>query len=366
MDDTTGRVTASDAQDDTDARTLEIREEIAQTRVEMSETIEAIQERLTPSHLVAQAGETVRNATTEKVKQMANTAGHAADQVMDSSVAQTIRSNPIPVAMIGIGTAWLLMKRRSGSNGRDYSRYRTDRGYGSGSYGSAGYGNIGGDSDYGTGATGRGAYDTGTYGTDQRDWRVGTASETAVGTSGYDQYGAGRTGESTRVPEFAGDMRGYDRYRGRSTSGGFERVVRDNPLLVGAAAALVGVAIGMSVPSSETENRLMGEARDSMVDRAKGLASDAAEKVQDVAGQAANAATQVRDAASRATGSTGSGSTGSTGAAGSMGSTGSIGSTGEIGSTRGSESTDAGESAGRTEGTASRSGRSTTRRSTQS
>jgi len=378
MDDTTGRVTASDAQDDTEARTQEIREEIAQTRVEMSETIEAIQERLTPSHLVAQASETVRNATTEKVKQMANTAGHAADQVMDSSVAQTIRSNPIPAAMIGIGAAWLLMKGRTGSNRRDYSRYRTDRGYSSGAYGSAGYGSVGGDRDYGSEASGRGAYDTGAYGagaygSERRDWRVGSASETAVGTSGtggYNEYGAGATGESSRVPEVGGDFRGYDRYRGRSAAGGFERVVRDNPLLVGAAAALVGVAIGMSVPASETENRLMGEARDSVVDRAKGLASEAADKVQDVAGQAANAATQVRDAASRATGAAGSGSTGTAGASGStgsIGSSGSIGSTGDIGSARGSESTESGETAGRTEGTGTaRTGRSTTRRSTLS
>jgi hypothetical protein len=63
------------------------------------------------------------------------------------------------------------------------------------------------------------------------------------------------------------------------------------------------VAIGMSLPASEAENRLMGEARDTVVDRARDLASNAAEKVKDVAGQAADAATQVRDAAERATGS---------------------------------------------------------------
>jgi hypothetical protein len=65
MDDKTGRMSAPRT-DESEVRTQEIREEIAQTRVEMSETIDAIQERLTPSHLVAQASETVRNATSER------------------------------------------------------------------------------------------------------------------------------------------------------------------------------------------------------------------------------------------------------------------------------------------------------------
>lgn len=329
MDDKTGRMNRPGT-DESELRTQEIREEIAQTRVDMSETIEAIQERLTPSHLVAQAGETVRNATTEKVKQMANTAEYAADQVMDSSFARTVKENPIPAAMIGIGTAWLIAKGRSASSGhrrsQDSGRYRTSDAYGSG----------------------------------QRDWRVGQPSEGAVGTTGYIDYGSGVPGESSRVPEFGGQMHSYD--RGYRAPVNLERVVRDNPLVVGAAAALVGVAIGMSLPASETENRLMGEARDNVVDRAKGLASDAAEKVQDVAGQAASAATQVRDAAKRATGDgrdlQGSGNIGSTGNVGGTGNVGNTGGTGNIDSSSSFES-------GRSADTPSTSRtRSTTRRTT--
>ena len=257
MDDTTRRVGGAD---ETDLRAEELRAEIAQTRSDMSETIEAIQERLTPSHLVAQAGETVRNATTEKVKQMANTAGYAADQVMESSFARTVKSNPIPAAMIGIGAAWLLMKGRSESSTprrRDY-RYRTQNSY----------------SPYGM--------------------------EGAVGTTGAGEYDSRTTG-AAGAPEFGGAMERY----GRDFNGGYsqpvsvERIVRDNPLVVGAAAALVGVAIGLSVPASDTENRLMGEARDTVVDRARGLATEAAEKVQDAAGQAVDAATTPADTAAR-------------------------------------------------------------------
>jgi hypothetical protein len=269
MDDTTGRVGARRDQDETEIRTQEIREEIAQTRIEMSETIEAIEERLRPSNLVAQAGETVRNAATEKVKDMANTAERAADRVMETSFAQTVRANPVPVAMIGIGTAWLLMKGRPD----EASRWRR-RGYGQ--------------------SRELNAYETG-----GNDWgREATAS--VVGTTGYADYSGAAAGEAARTAEFGGEIRPY--YRDTRRTVNVERVMRDNPLLVGAAAALVGVAIGMSLPASETENRVMGEARDTVVDRAREAAGEAAEKVQEVAGKAADAATQVRDAAKRAAG----------------------------------------------------------------
>ena len=291
MDDTTGRVTgAGGAYDDNpDIRTREIREEIAQTRVEMSETIEAIQERLTPGHLAAQAGETVRNAATEKVKQMAHTAEHAAEQIRESSFVETIRANPIPSAMIGIGAAWLMMKGRSQEHRStrfgEYSRYRTGAGR---------------DWRTGTGLSGSGMHTA-----------VGTTGSTA-GTSGYSGdtsgYAAGYTGESSRVPEFGGEMRSYGRddlgyqgsqgyqgtqgYRGsqgsqqygRRSSVNVERVVRENPIAIGAAAALVGVAIGLSLPSTDAENRVLGEARDSVMDRARDMASEAADTVKGAVG----------------------------------------------------------------------------------
>lgn len=283
--------------DETTGRVNEIREEIAQTRVEMSETIEAIQERLTPSHLVAQAGDTVRNVATEKVKQMANTAERAADRVMDHPIVETMRSNPVPAAMVGIGAAWLLIKARSDSSrsGRVYGSDRRRDVYGSG----------------------------------ERDWRVGEPQTTgaAVGTTGYADYGtsgsaygaygSGMTGESARVPELGGDFERYSRGRGPSVS--FDRVVRDNPLALGAAAALIGVAIGMTVPASDAENRLMGEARDNVVDKARELASDAAQKVQDVAGKAVETASQVGEAAGRAAENTRPSTSRSSGGTGSIG-----------------------------------------------
>jgi hypothetical protein len=253
---------------ETDERARELRAEIADTRVEMTETIEAIQDRLKPGNIVANASESVRNATTEKVKQMANTAGDAAERVMNTSFMDTIRENPVPAAMIGIGAAWLLIRGRSESRRYDMGRYAYGEGYDE---------------------------------SRRYDWR------TRTGGSSVPRYGAADSIENdasggikdmasdaaSRASEYVDDARYAVRRTTRRAQNSFDRVLRENPLALGAAATIVGAAIGMTIPETETENELMGETRDTVVERARGLASDAAERVQ-------NAAEQVKDVASRA------------------------------------------------------------------
>jgi hypothetical protein len=72
----------------------------------------------------------------------------------------------------------------------------------------------------------------------------------------------------------------------RRARNGFERVMHENPLLVGAAAALVGAAVGLALPETERENELMGEARDHVIEQAQDVARSAIkETAGDVAGR---------------------------------------------------------------------------------
>src|SRR5205085_8020599 len=59
----------------------------------------------------------------------------------------------------------------------------------------------------------------------------------------------------------------------------------DNPFAAGAIAAAVGLAIGLAIPETERENEILGEARDSVVDRGKEAVRTAAERVQTAAGE---------------------------------------------------------------------------------
>ena len=266
--------------DDETRRVGKIEAEIAETRVEMSETIEAIQQRLTPANIVSNATESVRHAASEKVRQMT-----------DNSFMDTIRGNPVPAALIGIGAAWLYLKGRnaSGTAYRD-GNWRDAPGYNPG---------------YSSGVSGRNTseYPVGTRGTGAYD---------AASTMGEAEPGSMTAGAASRVRglsadvrssarEMTEDLRTSARDTTRRAQLKFNDVLRDNPLVLGAAAALVGAAVGMSIPATEAENRLMGEARDSVVERAQGVASDAADKVSELAGSVAETAGRAADSASGGT-----------------------------------------------------------------
>ena len=71
--------------------------------------------------------------------------------------------------------------------------------------------------------------------------------------------------------------------------GGLDRMIDENPLVVAAGAMILGAAIGMLLPETEPERRIMGPARDTVVDRAQ----DIAEGVKDAAIEAGS---QVKEA----------------------------------------------------------------------
>ena len=54
--------------------------------------------------------------------------------------------------------------------------------------------------------------------------------------------------------------------------------------------AAVGVAVGLALPETQPEHRLMGEARDNLLERAASTAKETVEKVQHVATEATRAA----------------------------------------------------------------------------
>ena len=98
---------------------------------------------------------------------------------------------------------------------------------------------------------------------------------------------------ASRTKEYAAETAESMRRMARHRQNQFERMVQENPLLVGAGALMLGVAFGLAVPETETENEWMGDARDTMVDRAREMARDAANQVQEAAGNVADTAQKV-------------------------------------------------------------------------
>ncbi len=65
----------------------------------------------------------------------------------------------------------------------------------------------------------------------------------------------------------------------------YEHYMDENPLAVGAVVLAIGAAVGMAFPSTQAENRLMGETRENLLQKAEETAREAIGKVQQVAGE---------------------------------------------------------------------------------
>jgi ElaB/YqjD/DUF883 family membrane-anchored ribosome-binding protein len=255
--------------DPTRAEIERTRAEIERTRTDMSETVDAIQERLSPDYLKEQAKDRVKEATVGRA------------QEAGSGIVGTIRQNPIPAALTGIGLGWLLMSARN--QGAEQERLRRyppaydatydyppryeERGSSGASPGQA----LGRARDS-VGETASQAQERASQVAGQAQDKVGQVADRA-------QDRAGRLGEHTR-------------YQARRASVGFQRMLRENPLTVGALAAGVGAAVGLAIPETTKEHEVMGEARDNLVETVQEKAQDAQQRVQRVAEEAQGAAQQ--------------------------------------------------------------------------
>jgi ElaB/YqjD/DUF883 family membrane-anchored ribosome-binding protein len=238
---------------DSAERTYEIRSEIERTRGEMSETLDAIQEKLRPGTIVANATERVKSATTETVRHMADSASETTRQAMDytreaaTGVGGFIKHNQLPLALIGIGTAWLLTGRTKERNhGSGRSRATRNQSTHEGQRGSP--------------------------------WRSG-------------DFDYRRTGEPDG--DSPSNARDTLQRTSRRAQNQLETVLDQHPIVVGAGALVLGAMFGLIVPESEAENRMMGNARDSMIERGQEMARDAASMVEEKAGNIADVAGKI-------------------------------------------------------------------------
>jgi hypothetical protein len=232
--------------DEDSARTVrELRSEIAQTRADMSETIDAIQEKLRPGHIAAAAADRVKDAATAAARDVAAIATEKAEDAMETTrrmadrLVDDGRMNRIAGALVGIGAAWLLVERWRRSAREQY--WRREHGM---------------------------DYD---YDVESGPWREGVVGESVQRASATARHMGDRAAESA--------------HRVRS---GFERLLHSNPLMVGAAAIAVGATVGLALPETETENEWLGETRDTVVERAQGVATEMRQAAGDIAGQVAS------------------------------------------------------------------------------
>lgn len=247
---------------------------IEETRAEMTHTIDQIEEKLSPQRIKQQVQETVREETIGRVEKMADTATQKAKSLR-SDIVETIKQNPVPAALAGFGLAWLFMAGNKDSQAERYYRYDT-RVYPYPQEGQRPQGVS-----------------------DRVSDRVSEVERKASETAHRVRDEARHTAQEVRdraeqltheAQQQTEELRQEAEYQVRRARHGFQQMLEENPLAVGAAAVAIGAAIGMAIPSTRQEDELMGETRDRLVDRAETTAQQTMEKVKTVAEKATTAA----------------------------------------------------------------------------
>lgn len=273
------------------ASPAEAEREAARTRVELAATIDALEDKLTDL--------TARNLLEKGFNMIRDTLNSdAMNRGLD-----IVRANPIPIAMIGVGVAWLVasntgvVDRIANDERIEAARRRvadaaSDLGSRAGSLASDMAGKLGmGGSERPLGQTGNPIVDE--AGGPGSGW-VHQMSDMAQGAVRSVRDSA----MVNRVSNFAGD--GAGRVADQMTDA-FER----NPLIVGAVGLMAGAVLAALLPSTRMEDDLLGSTRDQLWEKAENAGQDAITRLRDTATHAIDsatdaAATRVRETATQA------------------------------------------------------------------
>lgn len=298
--------------DEITPETEQIKDQIEETRSNLGETINAIQERLSISNITEQ----VKDEVSDHISSAFQTAKHSvyeatigkAGTIMSyldkgikdmekTNFGRAASKNPLALSLIGLGLGMLLIngystKKRSSYSYNDYDDEDN--------YNRRSLSAKGGKSTFETAQNKVGDFAGQAY------EGVSSAAGAVTGKAG-DYAGA----VSSTVGDYAGKVSGtVSDYAGQayeqvgnlgdkakdfagSAQDQYEYYMDENPLAVGAVALALGAAVGMAFPSTQVENRLMGETREQLMTKAQETAREALGKVQQAAGNVGETVKQV-------------------------------------------------------------------------
>lgn len=322
----------------------EIQREIHETQRRLGDTLDAIQQKLTPQRL------------TDQVMHMFSNKNHSDGD--GHGTVDAVRDNALPLAMIGLGIGWLMWSatgyegadriartgRRQFNRARDWTESRVEdarermseaghairrraedmRGHRETlpDHPRDSYGEVRG-AETSRGGTYEYEY-PGQYhyrpagGTraesdyQSRDWdrsgdERGYADRGREGARDYadrarDYYEERSHRFSERAHDYGDRARRYSRAASRRARQGYEGfwdLVEEHPLMTGLMGFALGAAVGASIPSTRYEDELMGEYSDRLWERGRHVGEDYYERAEDVARHAVEAGYEAAKEAGR-------------------------------------------------------------------
>jgi hypothetical protein len=205
--------------------------QIEETRSEMDSTLRAIESRLTPGELIDQGLDYLR---------------HSGGREFIENLGTSLKANPVPATLVGIGLAWLMLTQRTGrtvaSRMSDDTHVHDDRP--------------------------RAMEDIAAAVSTARD-RVSATADRA-----RDAWNA--TTSSTREQ--------FDRARDQ-----YRHVLQEQPLAVGFVGVGLGALLAAAMPHTRQEDKLLGRAADDVKEKIREVGHEQAGKVRAAVGDGSDA-----------------------------------------------------------------------------
>jgi hypothetical protein len=274
---------------------VEAETDVARTRADLAVTLHALDDKLTnltTRHLVEKGFDMIKDTLNNS---------DAFNRGLD-----VVRANPIPIALIGIGAAWLAatstgmvdrlaQDERVGAARRRIADAASDLGNRAGSMASDVAGRIG----IGGSSTERPLGETGNPILDEQNRQP---SSGWVHQMSDMAQGAVRSVRDSALVNRVGGVAGNGAGRiADQVTDAFDR----NPLIVGAVGLMAGALIAALLPATRMEDELLGSTRDQLWEQAESAGQGAITRVRDAATHAIDsatdaAATRVRETATQA------------------------------------------------------------------
>jgi ElaB/YqjD/DUF883 family membrane-anchored ribosome-binding protein len=247
----------------------ELEREVEDARGRIDRTVEALKDKMQPKELFDEA-----------TRLMSGTS----NKVLTTAVEQ-LRENPIPIALIGLGVAWLAIsqtRRATAPSGYPEGYYPTYEGY---------------DEEEGLRAKVRAKADAAKA--KLADTAEKAKARLADAQTQAEEGISTARGKASEYAHLAQEKAGE---YGRVARQRFDETLDHEPLVIGAIGLAVGAAIGAALPATPVERRYFGPARSKAAEAAKAQFG----QVKDVAQRAYG---QVKDELHRQTGPDGEGAT---------------------------------------------------------
>ncbi len=300
----------------------EIEREVEATRGELDRTVEALKERMSAGQIIDEL--------------MGSMKGTGASEMV-GNLGRQAKDNPIPLALIGAGIAWLMFGRPPSKAHYEPRSFVVDPYTGDATIeDEAGYqaaydpdaARYHEDYDPLTGAdlgaqsakprlkdkAGQAAQKVKDAASGVAHKASGVASKVGQaahsgkervthGVSGARQgmdQARGRAGERVqagrqRLSSAAGSVRGQAAQYGRRAQRTYYETLESEPLILAAVGVAVGAAIGAALPASRFENRTVGRFRDRALDQGKQMAQQRVQEAKEIAESALGAAKEEAD-----------------------------------------------------------------------